>query len=62
MKYQNKFNGFINDDDDDDDDEFIFFEESANENVSRLSLPWSWLSLPMLYPCFVSTVSNEVLL
>ena len=40
MKYQNKFNGFINDDDDDD-DEFIFFEESANENVSRLSLPWS---------------------
>ena len=41
MKYQNKFNGFINDDDDDDDDEFIFFEESANENVSRLSLTWS---------------------
>ena len=40
MKYQNKFNGFI-DDDDDDDDEFIFFEETANENVSRLSLPGS---------------------
>ena len=37
MKYQNKFNGFI----DDDDEEFIFFEESANENVSRLSLPGS---------------------
>ena len=44
MKYQNKFNGFIDDDDDDDyddDEEFIFFEESANENVSRLSLPGS---------------------
>ena len=42
MKYQNKFNGFIDDDDDyDDDEEFIFLEESANENVSRLSLPGS---------------------